>query len=149
MPTLSASDYTQYLKLKTAAATPIQPSIQTRANATLSQSVLNTTILASQASYVLTPSLTVIQGNARVRGQPTNQTNNPKSLSVLSWVSGTSGSVSSTTSSKFNQVGGLPAKNVVGTYTRLPQNAGWATGSSTQATSSALRNLESSTVTIV
>lgn len=149
MPTLSASDYTQYLKLKTAAATPIQPSIQTRTNAALSQSVLNTTILASQASFVLTPSLSVIRGNARVRGQPTNQTNNPNALSVLSWVSGTSGSVSSTTSSKFQQAGGLPAKNVVGTYTRLPQNAGWATGSSTQATSSALRNLESSTVTIV
>lgn len=149
MPTLSASDYTQYLKLKAAAISPIQPSIQTRTNATVSQSVINATVLASQASYALTPGVTVIQGNARVRGQEPNQTNNPKSLVTLSWVSGRSGSVSSTTSSKFNQVGGLPAKNVVGTYTRLPQHAGWATGSSTQATSSALRNLESSTVTIV
>lgn len=126
MPTLSASDYTQFLKFKAAAATPIQPSIQTRTNATLSQSVLNANILASQAAYIVTPTLTAIRDNARVPGLPVVQTRStPDAKSTLSWTSGTSGSVGSTTSSKFQQPGGLPAKNVVGTYTRLPQNAGW------------------------
>lgn len=55
MPTLSASDYTQYLKFRAAAASPIRPAIQTRDNATLSQSVLNANILASQAALVVTP----------------------------------------------------------------------------------------------
>lgn len=129
MPTLSASDYTQFLKFKAAAATPIAPAIQTRSNATLSQSVLNANILASQAAYVVTPTVTTIQGNARVSALPVVQTrSNPDALSTLSWTSGTSGSVSSTTSSKFQQPGGLPANNVVGTYTRLPQNAGWIQG---------------------
>ena len=58
MPTLSASDYTNYLKFKAAAATPIGPAIQTRDNATLSQSVLNANILASQAAQTVTPQLT-------------------------------------------------------------------------------------------
>jgi hypothetical protein len=129
MPTLSASDYTQFLKFKAAAATPIRPAIQTRDNATLSQSVLNANILASQAAYVVTPTLQVIGSDARVVGQPVVQTRStPDAKSTLSWTSGTSGAVSSTTSSKFQQAGGLPAKNVVGTYTRLPQNAGWIQG---------------------
>jgi hypothetical protein len=59
MPTLSASDYTTYLKFKAAAASPIQPAIQTRDNATLSRSVLNANILTSQAAYVTTPATTV------------------------------------------------------------------------------------------
>ena len=126
MPTLSASDYTQYLKFKAAAATPIRPAIQTRDNATLSQSVLNANVLASQAAFVVTPAVGVVVNNARVQGQQVVQTrSNPAALSTVSWTSGTSGSVSSTTSSKFQRPGGLPAKNVVGTYTRLPQNAGW------------------------
>lgn len=128
MPNISASDYTTFLKFKAAAATPIQPSIQTRTNATLSQSVLNANILASQAAFVTTPTLTAIRGNARVQGQPTNIVNNPNALSTLSWTSGTSGSVGSTTSSKFVQAGGLPASGTVGSYTRLPQNAGWIQG---------------------
>ena len=128
MPTLSASDYTQYLKFKAAAVSPIRPDIQTRTNATLSQSVLNANVLASQAALVVTPTVTVVQGNARVVAPTPERTNNPKALSTLSWTSGTSGSVSSTTSSKIQQPGGLPAKNVVGTYTRLPQNAGWIQG---------------------
>jgi hypothetical protein len=128
MPTLSASDYTQYLKFKAASVTPIRPAIQTRDNATLSQSVLNANVLASQASFVLTPTLTQVVGNARIQAQQVVQTRStPDAKSTLSWTSGTSGSVSSTTSSKFQQVGGLPAKNVVGTYTRLPQKAGWGT----------------------
>lgn len=140
MPNISASDYTQFLKFKAAAASPIRPAIQTRDNATVSQSVLNANVLASQAAFVVTPTVTNIRGNARIQAQPPNNVNRPDAKSTLSWTSGTSGSVGSTTSSKFTQPGGLPAKNVVGTYTRLPTNAGWATGQSTQATSSALRN---------
>lgn len=126
MPTLSASDYTQFLKFKAAAATPIRPAIQTRDNATLSQSVLNANILASQAAFVVTPSVGVVRGNVRVQARQVVQTrSNPDALSTLSWTSGTSGSVGTTTSSKFQRPGGLPAKNVMGTYTRLPQQAGW------------------------
>lgn len=129
MPTLSASDYTQFLKFKAAAASPIRPSIQTRDNATVSQSVLNANVLASQAAFVLTPTLTTVRNNARVVAQPVVQTrSDPNAKSTVSWTSGTSGSVSSTTSSKFVQPGGLPANNRVGSYTRLPQNAGWIQG---------------------
>jgi uncharacterized membrane protein YdcZ (DUF606 family) len=128
MPNISASDYTTFLKYKAAAASPIQQSIQTRTNATLSQSVLNANILASQAAFVVTPTLTTIRGNARVQAPPLNNVNSPDAKSTLSWTSGTSGSVGSTTSSKFVQPGGLPANNVVGTYTRLPTNAGWIQG---------------------
>ncbi len=126
MPTLSASDYTQYLKFKAASVTPIRPAIQTRDNATLSQSVVNANVFTSQASFVLTPSLTQVRNNARVQAPQVVQTrSNPEALSTVSWTSGTSGSVGSTTSSKFVQSGGLPANNKVSTYTRLPQNAGW------------------------
>lgn len=55
MPNLSASEYTQFLKFKAAAASPIAPAIQTRSNATLSQSVLNANILASQAAFMTNP----------------------------------------------------------------------------------------------
>lgn len=124
MPNISASDYTTFLKLKAAAASPIRPAIQTRDNATLSQSVLNANTFTSQAAFIVTPTITTIRGNARIVPQPPNYVNRPDAKSTLSWTSGSSGSVGSTTSSKFVQPGGLPAKNVVGTYTRLPQNAG-------------------------
>lgn len=126
MPTLSASDYTQFLKFKAAAATPIRPDIQTRTNATLSQGVLNSAIFASQAAQVVTPTLTVIQGNARVVGQPPNNTNNPNALSTVGYA-GTSGAMSS---SAYTRTGGLPTgfKGSQGTYHRIPQNAGWISG---------------------
>lgn len=131
MPTLSASDYTQFLKYKAAAASPIKPAIQTRDNATLSQSVLNANILASQAAFVVTPTLQVVGDLARVSAVPFVQTRStPDAKSTISWTSGTSGSVSTTTSSKFVQPGGLPTgfKGSQGSYTRLPQNAGWIQG---------------------
>lgn len=130
MPNISASDYTTYLKFKAAAATPIRPDIQTRTNAALSQSVLNANILASQAAFVVTPTLTAVRGNARVQAVPPERTNNPKNLSTLSW-GGT------TSSSKFQQPGGLPASGTVGptNYTRLPQNAGWIQGGGDNITS--------------
>ncbi len=130
MPTLSASEYTQYLKYKAAAASPIRPDVQTRTNATLSQSVLNANILASQAAYVVTPQLTTIPTLNYVRAPPPNNVNQPSAKSTISWTSGTSGSVGSTTSSKFQQSGDLPTgfKGSQNTYTRLPQNAGWIQG---------------------
>jgi hypothetical protein len=126
MPTLSASDYTQYLKFKAAAASPIQQAVQTRSNTSLYQSVINANVLASQAAYVLTPALTNIQGNARVVGMPPNTRNTPFAQATLSY-SGLSGALSS---SRVQQPGGLPTgfKGSQNTYHRIPQNAGWTNG---------------------
>ena len=126
MPTPSASDYTNYLKFKAAAASPIQQAVQTRSNTTLYQSVINANVLASQAAYVLTPALTNIQGNARVQPQAPNNVNHPSARSTLSFA-GTSGALSS---SRVQQDGGLPTgfKSSQNTYVRLPQNAGWIQG---------------------
>jgi hypothetical protein len=127
MPTLSASEYTQFLKFKAAAATPIRPDIQTRTNAALSQSLINANIFATQAALVVTPTLTVVQGNARVETIPVVQTRaNSTALSTVGFA-GTSGAMSS---SALTRPGGLPTgfKGSQGTYTRLPQNAGWISG---------------------
>jgi hypothetical protein len=124
MPTLSASDYTQFLKFKAAAASPIRPDIQTRTNASLSQSLINANVFATQAALVVTPTLTVVQGNARVEKIPVVQSRaNPNALSTVGFA-GTSGAMSS---SATTRPGGLPTgfKGSQGTYTRLPQNAGW------------------------
>jgi len=66
MPTLSASDYTQYLKFKAAAASPIQAPIQTRVNVSTSQSAINAQILASQAAKAATPTLTPLYASGSV-----------------------------------------------------------------------------------
>jgi hypothetical protein len=60
MPTLSASEYTQYLKFKASAGSTIKPAIQTRDNVSLSQSLINAQLLASQAAFVTTPAATVV-----------------------------------------------------------------------------------------
>lgn len=130
MPTLSASDYTNYLKLKTAALSyangQIPRKIQTTDQVVTNVNVLNSIVKTSQAAFVVNPTQSAISGLNYVRALPVVQTRStPQAKSTVSWTSGTSGSVSSTTSSKFVQPGGLPANNVVGTYTRLPQNAGW------------------------
>jgi len=128
MPTLSASDYTTYLKFKAAAASPIRPAIQTRDNATLNQSVLNANILTSQAAEVVTPSIAVLNPNmSRVIAQQVVQTrSNPEALSTVGYA-GTSGAMGS---SATQRPGGLPTgfKGSQGSYTRLPQNAGWIQG---------------------
>jgi hypothetical protein len=128
MPTLSASDYTNYLKFKAAAQTGIRPGIQTRDNITLQPSVLSANILTSQASLVVNPSVTKLVNNARVSPIQPSYPNNPKALSTVSWSSGSS--ITSTTSSKTQQPGGLPTafRSSQSTYTRLPQNAGWIQG---------------------
>ena len=121
MPTLSASDYTTFLKFKAAAASPIQQRVQLRDNVSLSQSVINANVLASQASFVATPTVSTIQGNVRVQPVQPSPTNNPNALSTVTG----SGTMSS---SAIQRSGGLPTgfRGSQGTYTRLPQNAGWA-----------------------
>ena len=57
MPTLSASDYTQYLKFKAASVSSIGPAIQTRDNVSTSQSLINANLLASQAALVTASSV--------------------------------------------------------------------------------------------
>jgi hypothetical protein len=123
MPTLSASDYTNYLKYKTAAVAYTSGNapraIQTVDQAAPTMNVINSIVKTSQAAYVVNPQQT---GLNYVRAQQPERTNNPKNLSTVSWSS--SSSITSTTSSKTQQPGGLPANNVVGTYYRIPQNAG-------------------------
>ena len=130
MPTLSASDYTNYLKYKTAALAytsgnaPIR--IQTRDQVAPTINVINSIVKTSQAAFVENPQQTSLTGLNYVRAPIPERTNNPKNLSTVSWASGSS--ITSTTSSKTQQAGGLPAKNVVGSYHRIPQNAGWIQG---------------------
>jgi hypothetical protein len=116
MPTLSASDYTTYLKFKAAAASPIQPRVQLRDNVSLSQSVINANILTTQAAFVVSPATATIVNNARIRPVQPERTNNPNALSTLTG----SGTMSS---SAVQRVGGLPTgfKNSQGTYYRAPQ----------------------------
>lgn len=135
MPTLSASDYTRYLKLKTAATSyqngRVPSKIQTRDQVVPVASILNAEVLASQAAFVVNPTVTTIVGNTRVQARQVPQVrSNPDALSTLSFA-GTSGA---TSSSKFQRPGGLPTgfKSSQSTYTRLPQNAGWATGAQFQ-----------------
>jgi hypothetical protein len=65
MPTLSASDYTTFIKAQAASqayrngAIPIP--IQTRAQPFLNQSILNAQLLTSQAAYVVAPSKIVVE----------------------------------------------------------------------------------------
>lgn len=138
MPTLSASEYTKYVKLKAAATAyangAVPSKIQTGDQVVPVASILNAEVLASQAAFVTNRSVANIVGNARVQPRPVPQSRaNPDALSTLSWTSGTSGSVSTTTSSKLQQPGGLPINRPGQTvYTRLPQNAGWTTGSQVQ-----------------
>lgn len=128
MPTLSASEYTRYLKLKSAATSyqngAVPKTIQTSDQVVPVASILTAEVLASQAAFVTNPTVTNIVGNARVQGQQVVQTrSNPDARATLSFA-GTSGALSS---SAVQRPGGLPTgfKNSQGTYTRLPQNAGW------------------------
>jgi hypothetical protein len=73
-----------------------------------------------------------ITGLNYVRPMPPNNVNNPYAKATLTF----SGS-GATSSSKFVQLGGLPASGRVGptNYTRLPQNAGWIQGGGENITS--------------
>ena len=123
MPTLSASDYTSFIKAQAASqayrngAVPIP--IQTRDQPFASQSILNAQLLASQAAYVVNSSSSTVLNNARVRPYDgVVYVNNPKSLVTLTQ----SGTLSS---AKTQQLGGLPttAPKGSGVYAPTPQLA--------------------------
>ena len=135
MPNISASDYTQYVKYKAAQlayANGRPPlAIQTVDQVSPNINIINSMVKTSQASYLVDPTKTNITGLNYVQAVQPQRTNNPNALSTLTWNSMSIG----TTSSKIQQPGGLPAKNVVGTYTRIPQNAGWIQGSGANVSS--------------
>lgn len=138
MPNISASDYTQYVKYKAAqlAYTNGPPrAIQTVDQISPNINILNSVLKTSQASLLVDPTKTNLTGLNYVRARAPERVNNPNALSTLSWASTSMG----TTSSKIQQPGGLPAKNVVGTYTRIPQNAGWIQGSGANLSSGPAR----------
>lgn len=126
MPTLSASDYTQYLKYKAAATSytsgpPRQ--IQTTVQVSPNINIVNAFVKTSQASLVVAPSSSALTGLSSVIAVQPEKSNNPNALSTLSG----SGTMSS---SVIQRPGGLPSgfKGSQNTYTRLPQNAGWIQG---------------------
>ena len=126
MPTLSASDYTQYLKFQAAqlayANGAVPKTVQTTAQVAPTVAVVNSYLKTSQAAFVTKASSTNLTGLARVSAQPPNNVNNPNALSTLSYSTG--GTLGS---SRISRPGGLPSgfKSSQATYTRLPQNAGW------------------------
>jgi len=130
MPTLSASDYTQFLKYKAAATAYTSGNaprrIQTTDQVVPTPSMLNTIIRTSQASLVVTPSETNLVGNARVQAVQPERSNNPNALSTIAY-----GGVG-LTSSAIQRPGGLPSgfKSGMNTYTRPAQHAGWGNGAS-------------------
>jgi len=125
MPTLSASDYTAFVKAQAASLAyrngAIPTTIQTSDQPFPVQSALNARLLASQAALVVTPGKSTIRSVARVL--PYNgkgPVNNPKSLSTVH------NSTSTTQSSgKFPQTGGLPltAAKWDGVYAPAPHLA--------------------------
>jgi hypothetical protein len=129
MPTLSASDYTTFLKLQAAqqsyANNQVPRKIQTTDQAVPNVNILNSYLKTSQAAYVVNASQTNLTGLNYVRAVPVVQTrNNPNALSTITYTTGT----------VIPQPGGIPANRPgVSTYTRLPQNAGWANGNQTQS----------------
>ena len=129
MPTLSASDYTQYLKFKAAATSNTRGPprmIQTVDQVAPNQSIINANLTASQAAFVTNKNLTTKTELNYVRPLPEiTKRNNPKALAALSFSTG--GALSS---SAYRRPGGLPTgfKNSQGTYYRVPQNAGWVQG---------------------
>ena len=128
MPTLSASEYTSFIKAQAASQAyrnnRIPTTIQTSAQPYLNQTTLNAQLLGSQASALLTP------GNSTVRtvnGQissvrPYNgkgPVNNQKSLSTVHTSTSTTLS-----SAKFPQTGGLPLTSAKSSgYAPMPQLA--------------------------
>jgi len=127
MPTLSASDYTTFIKAQASSLAyrnrAIPTTIQTSAQPYPNQSVLNAQLLGSQAAAIITPgnsTLRVVNGQiARVRPYDgMGRVNQPKSLSTMPR-SGTQ------SSGKFQQTGGLPltAPKGSGTYAPVAQLA--------------------------
>lgn len=89
MPNLSASDYTTYLKYKTAAisyANGRPPrAIQTVDQVAPNINIINSVVKTSEASYRVTPTVTVVSGLNYVRPMPPNNVNHPQAKSTLSY----------------------------------------------------------------
>lgn len=105
---VSASDYTSFIKAQAASQAyrnnKLPTTIQTSAQPFANQSSLNTVLLASEVSYLVTPKNTAIVGNARIRPYTgEGYVNNPKNLST------THASTSTTMGSTvYPRNGGLP-----------------------------------------
>lgn len=89
MPNISASDYTSYLKYKTAALAynnnrPPRP-IQTVDQVAPTISIINSMVNASEAGFRTQRQITALTGLARVRPQPPNIVNHPQAKSSLSY----------------------------------------------------------------
>uniref|UniRef100_A0A6C0JFQ6 Uncharacterized protein n=1 Tax=viral metagenome TaxID=1070528 RepID=A0A6C0JFQ6_9ZZZZ len=91
MPTLSASDYTTFVKNKAAslayANNKVPKTIQTSDQPFATQSALNAQLLASQASLTVTPMQTTLISTALGRVRPYNgygRVNNPRLPSTVS-----------------------------------------------------------------
>jgi hypothetical protein len=108
MPNLNASDYTTFLKLQAASLAyqnnNIPSNRHTSQQPVPTVSILNAQLLASQASYVVTPKNTAIVGNARIRPRVPGNVNHPDALSTLTYSSS-----GTTSSSKTYQLGGPPS----------------------------------------
>jgi len=110
MPTLSASDYTNFIKIQAAAQSyrngAIPKKIQTSDQVVPTQSIMNAQLLASQAAAIVTPrnaTVSAVNGVMQ-RVRPfvgVGYVNQPKNLSTVT----RSGTLSS---GKTQQVGGLP-----------------------------------------
>jgi hypothetical protein len=127
MPTLSASDYTNFIKIQAAAQSyrngAIPTKIQTSDQVVPLQSILNAQLLASQAAAIITPGKATVRAVNGVmqRIRPfvgVGYVNKPKNLSTTTQ----SGTLSS---GKTQQSGGLPltAAKWSGVYAPTPQLA--------------------------
>lgn len=117
MPTLSASDYTRFLKYRAANVSPIRAAIQTRDNVALSQSIINANLLTSQAAFVTTPStVKVLTSTAVVTGASATTITDART-DIITAAAGGAGKITYTTS----QAHGLTSGDVI-TITGLTQN---------------------------
>lgn len=88
MPTLSASDYTKFVKYQAAqlayANNQVPRPIQTVDQPAATASVINSYLKTSQAAYVVQPTISSLTGLNYVRPMPPNNVNHPKALSTIS-----------------------------------------------------------------
>jgi hypothetical protein len=95
MPTLSASDYTTFVKLKAANAAYQNGNIPKQIQRTYQPyptiSIMNAQLFASQASLALNPGLTTLSRTAYGRVRPWRgygNVNNPRKLSTVTTLTG-------------------------------------------------------------
>lgn len=134
MPTLSASDYTRFLKYRAANVSPIRAAIQTRDNVALSQSIINANLLTSQAAFVTTPSTVKVLTSTAVVTDASTSTVTDALTDIITGASGGAGKITYTTSVNH----GLTTGTVVeitgmnqGTLSVSPNQTGAVTVTST------------------